>query len=271
MKNWTNRSWLARRLCAASLVLLAAALPAHAFQKIALADGGFEYFFAAPSLDIRGVGDLDLTGLSFIEGVTGGFRVGASFDLDWLGGENAWLASPASTWSGLDTAQRTISIAAGGDMRFGAVQISLTGGTFSLSAGESLILGDTTTIDVGGSAGAVVSVPGFAPPTAGGSITLTGRGGDTGDIAPINVALPALFAPTLGPILVAYPVPPTSLGSDGVLVIEPMLGGDITLIGGDITLIGGPLPIPEPATAALMLAGLLALAGVAARRAKAEG
>ncbi|MBK8121267.1 MAG: hypothetical protein IPK39_20520 [Sulfuritalea sp.] len=90
----------------ASLVLLASAMPVHAFQPTVLADGSFEYFFAAPSLDIRSAGDLDLTGLSFIDGVEGGFRVGASFNLDWLGGEKAWLASPASTWSGLDTLPR---------------------------------------------------------------------------------------------------------------------------------------------------------------------
>lgn len=225
MKSWTNRSWLARRLCAASLVLLAAALPAHAFQKTALADGGFEYFFAAPSLDIRGAGDLDLTGLSFIEGVTGGFRVGASFNLDWLGGEQATLGSPLSTWSGLDTLPRSLSIVAGGRLAFGTVNLSLVGGTISLVAGSYLDMGDGSSMDVGNSGGFLIGTP-YA----------------------------SLWRPPAG-----------STG-DGTITILP--GGDITLIGGDITLVGGPSPIPEPATAALMLAGLLGLAGVAARRAK---
>jgi len=114
---------------------VAAALPAHAFQKTSFADGRFEYFFAAPSLDIRGAGGLDLTGLSFIEGVEGGFRVGALFNLDWLDGERAWLASSASTWSGLDILPRSLSIISRGNIDFGTVRLSLPGGTISLAAG----------------------------------------------------------------------------------------------------------------------------------------
>lgn len=241
MKNWTNTSWLARRLCAALLALLAVAMPAHAFQKTALADGGFEYFFAAPSLDIRGVGDLDLTGLSFIEGVTGGFRVGASFDLDWLGGENAWLASPFSTWSGLDTQPRAVSVAAVGALRFEDLRLSLPGGSFSFTAGESLIFGGTTTIEVGSSGSVVIGSPGPAvppAPTFGGVILVSGGSGSRATID-------------------FYP--PLTIGSRNI---------PITPGGGTLVFLS---PIPEPATAALMLAGLLALAGVAARRAKAEG
>ena len=232
MKNWTNRSWACRRLslggparnfrrlCAASLALLAAALPAHAFQKTSLADGGFEYFFAAPSLDIRGAGDLDLTGLSFIEGMTEGFRVGALFNLDWLGGEQATLGAPLSTWSGLDTLPRSLSIVAGGSLSFGTVNLSLVGGTISLAAGSYLDMGDGSSIDVGNSGGFFIGTP--------------------------DVSLWR---------------PPAGSTGDGTITILP---------GGDITLVGGPSPIPEPATAALMLAGLLAFAGVAARRAKVE-
>ncbi len=272
MKSSTSRSWFARRLCAASLALLATALPAHAFQKTALADGGFEYFFAAPSLDIRGAGDLDLTGLSFIEGVTGGFRVGASFDLDWLGGENAWLASPASSWSGVDTAQRTLSIVAGGDMRFGTVQISLPGGTIALAGDGSVIIGDPATIDVGGSVGAVIGSPGLAVPPAptSGSITLVSGSFGFGSSAIIN------WVPVIGNP--GFAVPPGSavlnriVGGDPSYIYPPLTIGSrnvpITPGGGTLILLS---PIPEPTAAALMLAGLLALAGVAARRAKAAG
>jgi hypothetical protein len=55
-----------------------------------------------------------------------------------------------------------------------------------------------------------------------------------------------------------YIYPPLTIGSRNV----PITPGGSTLIF--------PSPIPEPTTAALMLAGLLGLAGVAARRAKAE-
>jgi len=220
VRNWTSTNSIGRRAaeressrvmrgfaaCVFAALTVVMALPAQAFQKTSFADGSFEYFFAAPSLDIRGAGDLDLTGLSFIEGVTGGFRVGASLDLDWVGGENAWLASPASTWSGLDTLPRSLSFFAGGSLNLGATRLTLLGGTISLTAGGPLVVGDGSMFDVGG--GGIISGPG----------TLLPR-----------------------------------------------------LPGGDITLIGGPSPIPEPASVALMLAGLLALAGVATRRAKAEG
>ena len=73
MKNWMSTSWIGRRVAerrqaargfvafALAALALAAALPAHAFQKTATADGSFEYFFAAPSLEIRTAGDLDLS------------------------------------------------------------------------------------------------------------------------------------------------------------------------------------------------------------------
>jgi hypothetical protein len=181
---------------------IAVALPAHAFQKTSLADGSFEYFFAAPSLDIRSAGDLNLVGLSFIEGVAGGFRVGALFNLDWLGGEQALLASPASTWSGLDTLPRTLSVIAGGSLDLGATRLTLLGGTISLTAGGALTIGDGSVFDVGGTGGGVIRGP-------------------------------------------------------GTLLPSP-LGGDIRLTG--------PSPIPEPTTPALLLAGLMALAGFVRRR-----
>lgn len=265
MKSSTNRSWLARCLCAAALALLATALPAHAFQKTALADGGFEYFFAAPSLDIRGAGDLDLSGLSFIEGVTGGFRVGASFDLDWLGGENAWLASPASTWSGLDTQPRAVSIAAGGALRFEDLRLSLPGGSFSLTAGEILILGGTTMIEVGASGSVVLGSPGLAAPpapTSGGATLISGGSVTTIDWIPVaGTSLPP-----------APDVLNWIIGNDPSQFHPPLAGGslNVPITPGGATLIFLS-PIPEPASAALMLPGLLALAGIAAHRAKAEG
>jgi hypothetical protein len=276
-----SKSWIGRRAAehaqavrrfaafALAALAIAAALPAHAFQKTARADGGFEYFFAAPSLDIRSAGDLDLTGLSFIEGEAGGFRVGASFDLDWMGGENAWLASQGSTWSGVDTQPRAVSVAAGGALRFEALRLSLPGGSFSLTAGESVILGGTTTIEVGASGSVVIGSPGPAvppAPTSGGAILVSGGSGSgaTIDWVPTGgTSVPP--APAAAGILnwivgndPGYIYPPLTIGSRNV----PITPGGGTLIF--------PSPIPEPTTAALMLAGLLGLAGVAARRAKAE-
>ena len=207
---------------------LAVVLPAHAFQKTSLADGSFEYFFAAPSLDVRGSGDLDLTGLSFIDGVEGGFRVGASFNLDWMGGEEAWLPSPASTWRGLDSLPRSLSIIAGGSIDFSTVLLSLDGGSISLAAGSTLNIGDGSVIDVGGS--------GATPVNGGGS-------GGVVLIGDPNVTL----RPT----------------------IPVRGGGSITIQPGGNLAIGGPSPIPEPTTAALLLAGLAWLAGVFGRRARA--
>ena len=186
MKSWTNKSWSVRRvaerglaaqrllaLAFALLALLATALPAQAFQKTALAGGGFEYFFAAPSLDIRTDGDLDLAGLSFIEGVTGGFRVGALFDLDWTDGEQAVLASSNSTWSGLDILPRSLSFVAGGNLNLGATRLTLIGGTISLNAGGSLVVGDGSLFDVGGSGEPPIRGPGvLLPGQPGGGITL---------------------------------------------------------------------------------------------------
>lgn len=164
--SWTRRpaaehGQAVRRLAAFvfAALLVAAALPAHAFQKTLFADGSFEYFFAAPSLDIRGTGDLDLTGLSFIEGIESGFRVGALFDLDWLDGERAWLASPASTWSGIDILPRTLSIVAGGNLDLGSARLSFYGGSISLTSSGTLTIGDGSVIDVGGS-GAIALLTG---------------------------------------------------------------------------------------------------------------
>lgn len=170
-------------------------------RSTSFADGSFEYFFAAPSLDIRGAGDLDLTGLSFIEGVADGFRVGASFNLDWLGGEQAVLASPASTWSGLDGLPRSLSIISGGNIDFETVRLSLPGGTIWLAAGGAVSIGSRSEIVFGGS----------------GVTTLQPRGN---------------------------------------LSLQP--GGDLSIVS--------PSPIPEPSTAAPLLAGLLGLAGFVSRR-----
>lgn len=256
MTSWTSRSWVARgisllvaarpvRCLGAAALLLAAVMPAQAFQQTALADGGYEYFFAAPTLEIRGAGDLDFAGLSFIEGVAGGFRVGAAFDLDWLGGENASLGSPLSTWSGLDTQPRSLSIVAGGELHFGSLRLSLPGGTITLSAGESLILGDGSSLDVGGSGGTISGNPQIPVPPAppwSGSLTIIGRpGGD------ITIGTPG------GDISLITPNPRS-------VQITPGSGIVVTVLS----------PVPEPTAAAMLLAGLLALAGVAARGAKAE-
>jgi hypothetical protein len=201
VKNWTNTRSSARRAAerlrrgvAATVAALAvgAAAPAHAYQATQLADGSFEYFFAAPSLRIASAGDLDLSGLSFIEGVADGFRVGASFMLEWLGGEDARLAPAAATWSGLAGEPRRLDIVAGGDLTFGTVSLALAGGTITLSAASELDLGDGSRIDVGG----------------------TGGGGGSGAVI---IGMPGALLPR----------PPLSGG--GTLTIAP--GGDITLVG----------------------------------------
>jgi len=283
VRNWTSTNSIGRRAaereparamrrfaaCVFAALAVVMALPAQAFQKTTLAGGGFEYFFAAPSLDIRGSGDLDLTGLSFIEGVEGGFRVGASFSLDWMGGENAWLASPGSTWSGLDTQPRTVSVAAGGALRFEAVRLSLPGGSFSLTAGESLILGGTTMIEVGATGSAFIGTPGPAvppAPTSGGVILVSGGSGAIINWERMMIGNPGFaVSPTpaagvlnrIGGGDPSYFYPPLTSGSRNV---------PITPGGGTLIFLS---PIPEPASAALMLAGLLGLAGVVTRRARA--
>jgi hypothetical protein len=234
-----------RRLCAASL-LLAAVLPAHAFQKTALADGGFEYFFAAPSLEIRGAGDLDLTGLSFIDGVEGGFRVGAAFNLDWLGGENASLGSPLSTWSGVDTLPRGLSIVAGDSLGLGSIRLSLPGGTIALAAGGALDVGGGAIVDVGGLGVTIIRDPRSTvppAPTFGGSLLIRTPGGD------ISLTQP----PTSTRI---EPITP----GGGTLVLAPGAGIVVTVLS----------PVPEPGSATLMLVGMLGLGAILARRARAQ-
>lgn len=287
MINWTNTSWTGRRpaesllalrrLAAAALAAMALGtmLPAHAFQKTSLADGSFEYFFAAPSLDIRGPGDLDLGGLSFIEGVSDGFRVGALFNLDWLGGEQTTLESPLSSWNGLDTFRRSLSIIAGGNLGFGTTRLSLEGGTISLAAGGNLNVGIGSMIDVGGSGGAVIGNPGSAVPPAptSGSITIvSGGSGATIDWVPAG-GTSVSTAPAAGvlnwivgsgpsvifPVVTLTPTPLVLTSGGGNLLIEP--SGTITP--------AGPSPIPEPDVTALLFAGLLVLAGLRKRHANA--
>jgi hypothetical protein len=141
-----------RRFAASLLAACCAALaaPAQAFQATQLADGSYEYFFAAPSLRVQGAGDLDLTGLSFIEGVADGFRVGANFALDWLGDEQAWQAPAQAIWSGFDSTPRSLEILAGGNLNFGTVSLTLNGGNILLAAGGFMDIGTGSIFDVGG-------------------------------------------------------------------------------------------------------------------------
>lgn len=188
MKSSTNTSWIdrlsveyreaARRVAAQTFAALAMvlALPAQAFQRTSFDDGRFEYFFAAPALEIRGSGGLDLTGLSFIEAVEGGFRVGASLNLDWLRGERAWQASPAGTWTGLDMVPRLLSIVAGDKLARGPARLTVSGGTISLTAGGALAIADGSALNGGGSVGQVIGIPrgGTLLIRPGGGITLNG-------------------------------------------------------------------------------------------------
>ena len=274
-----NTNWIGRqaaehgqavRRCLAALVFaavaLAAALPAQAFQKTSFADGSFEYFFAAPSLRIETAGDLDLHGLSFIEGIEGGFRVGALFNLDWLGGEQAALGSPASTWSGIDSLPRSLSIIAGGSIDFSTVLLSLDGGSISLVAGSTLSIGDGSAIDVGDS--------GAIPVNGGGSSGVVRIGDPNVTLQP---TIPVMGGGTItiqpGDNLdIRGPSPGTNpITGGGTLLIKP--GGGIILTGPTILTIPiiliVPSPIPEPTSAALLLAGLAGLAGVFGRRARA--
>jgi hypothetical protein len=176
-----------RRFAASLLAACCAALaaPAQAFQATQLADGSYEYFFAAPSLRVQGAGDLDLTGLSFIEGVADGFRVGANFALDWLGDEQAWQAPAQAIWSGFDSTPRSLEILAGGNLNFGTVSLTLNGGTISLNA-ESILIGNGATINVGGGGSVIVLAGGDIglrdprPIGGGGGSVIVLPGGDIG-------------------------------------------------------------------------------------------
>lgn len=129
-------SGLKRRRAASALLVFLAVLtaPASAVTATQQPDGSYVYFFAAPSLRIESSGDIDLGGLSFIEGVADGFRVGASFLLEWLGGENARLGSRGVYWSGFSSEPRRIEISAGNDLLLGNASLSLPEGTILLAA-----------------------------------------------------------------------------------------------------------------------------------------
>ena len=173
MKNWMISGSMRKFAASASIVCLAAlAAPAHAFSATQLADGRYEYFFEAPSLRIESAGDLDLSGLSFIEGATNGFRVGASFALDWLGDESAWSTLPASSWNGVATDARRIEIVAGGNLDIGTARLTLIGGSISMTAG-TIWIGNGAMIDVGGGNAVVAGDPGRLTPLPGREISLT--------------------------------------------------------------------------------------------------
>jgi hypothetical protein len=183
-----------------STALLCCAAPAGAFSATPLAGGGYEYFFAAPSLRIESAGDLDLTGVSFTEGVTGGFCVGASFALDWQGAENAWQTTSRAAWRGRDVLPRG-----------------------QIVAGERRMPG----VNIASSAGSMLSV---------------GSAGDGGGGLSVGGAEVRIV--------------------DGGSVVSQS-GGGLSLEPSMITLL---TPVPEPAEWSLLVAGLLALVGVSARR-----
>jgi hypothetical protein len=155
-----------RSLVASLLAVISTALaaPAQAFQITRLDDGSYEYFFATPSLRVQSTGDLDLAGLAFIEGVTDGFRVGASFSLDWLDGEQAWLAPAQATWSGFDSAPRGIEILVGGNLHLGSTRLTLIGGNILLAAGGILDIGTGTLVDLGNGIVDIGGNPGIIRP-----------------------------------------------------------------------------------------------------------
>lgn len=183
MTNWMN-SGLIRKLAASLLAICLAglAVPAQAYLMTQLTDGSYEYFFATPSLALHSTGDIDLGGVSFIEGVDGGFRVGATFALDWRGGEQAWQ-TPDIVWNGIDLSPRSLSIDSEGVLDLGATRLTLIGGTISLTA-EAILIGSGAMIDVGGGNIIVDSNPGLpdrpprpALPVGGGSLIVL-PGGD---------------------------------------------------------------------------------------------
>lgn len=218
---------------AATVLLPAYADEAASAPSAPTASGeGFEYFFATPSLSITSATDFDLTGLSFIEGVEGGFRVGSSFVLDWQVMHSSALSSgPEGTWTGSDTSPRTLSIGSGGDLSLGSARLSLNGGTIALNAQGALSFGDGAVVDAG-SAGTGGTGGG------GGSVWIT-VGGDP---------LP--------------PLPGSVVISGGGIRFDT--AGGFPLFGG-----GGFLvlsPVPEPSAAMSMLAGMLLLTTLYVRR-----
>lgn len=200
MKNWISSGSM-RRLVASLLAACCAVLaaPVQAFSVTQNANGSYEYLFATPSLAIRSTHDIDLGGVSFIEGEAGGFRVGANFALDWLRDEQAWQA-PGIAWSGIDLLPRSLLIVSGGDIDLGMSRLTLIGGTISLTA-ESILIGDGATIDVGSGNVIVVSdplVPGrpyprVSPVGSGGSLIVL-PGGDISLSAPQPIPEPSSWA-----------------------------------------------------------------------------
>lgn len=194
MTSWISSGSM-RRLAASLLVAGCAALaaPVHAFSVTRNVDGGYEYYFSASSLRIESAGDLDLSGLSFIESVVDGFRVGASFALDWLGGESARLESQAASWDGSSSEPRSLEISAGGNLLFGIANLSLDEGTIALSSGGFLDLGAGTRINVGTSGrGVITARDGFLRLPPDGSLTLF-PGGDVSLQAPTPIPEPTTW------------------------------------------------------------------------------
>jgi hypothetical protein len=191
----------ARRFAASASIACFALLaaPVRAFSETPLPDGSFEYFFAAPSLRIASTLDLDLGGLRFIEGVADGFRVGAAFPLEWLGGENARLTTASADWSGISSEPRRLDIVAGGSLSFGTVNISLAGGKISLQAGNAISLGTGSTLDVSAGGSLLLAdrtgLYPRTPPIVAGSGTLTILpGGDVSLVGSSPVPEPTAWA-----------------------------------------------------------------------------